>query len=34
MFTAVFATRVLMRLVYQRRNADQSALAKPTLLGV
>lgn len=34
MFTAVFATRVLMRLVYQRRNADQSALAKPSLLGV
>lgn len=34
MFTAVFATRVLMRLVYQRRNADESALAKPTLLGV
>lgn len=34
MFTAVFATRVLMRLVYQRRDADQSALAKPTLLGV
>ncbi len=34
MFTAVFATRVLMRLVYQRHNVDQSALAKPTLLGV
>jgi protein-export membrane protein SecD len=34
MFTAVFATRVLMRVVYQRRDADQSALAKPTLLGV
>jgi protein-export membrane protein SecD len=34
MFTAVFATRVLMRLVYQRRSVDQSALAKPTLLGV
>jgi preprotein translocase subunit SecD len=34
MFTAVFATRVLMRLVYQRRSADESALAKPTLLGV
>ncbi|HRI56237.1 MAG TPA: protein translocase subunit SecD [Anaerolineae bacterium] len=34
MFTAVFATRVLMRLVYQRRNVDASALAKPTLLGV
>ncbi len=34
MFTAVFATRVLMRLVYQRRGADQSALAKPSLLGV
>jgi protein-export membrane protein SecD len=34
MFTAVFATRVLMRLVYQRRNADASVLAKPNLLGV
>lgn len=34
MFTAVFATRVLMRLVYQRRGADESSLAKPSLLGV
>ncbi len=34
MFTAVFVTRVLMRLVYHRRNTDQSALAKPSLLGV
>jgi len=34
MFTAVFATRVLMRLFYQRRNAYLSSLAKPTLLGV
>ncbi|MER2599510.1 MAG: protein translocase subunit SecD [Caldilineales bacterium] len=34
MFTAVFATRVMMRLVYQRRGVDESALAKPALLGV
>ncbi|MFZ2489500.1 MAG: protein translocase subunit SecD [Anaerolineae bacterium] len=34
MFTAVFATRILMRLVYQRRGVEHSALAKSTLLGV
>lgn len=34
MFTAVFATRVLMRLVYQRRGVEDSSLANPTLLGV
>ncbi|MFN2166966.1 MAG: protein translocase subunit SecD, partial [Anaerolineae bacterium] len=34
MFTAVFVTRVFMRLVFQRRNADESLAGRAWLLGV
>lgn len=34
MFTAVFVTRVLMRLVFQRRSAEKSMSGKNWVLGV
>ena len=34
MFTAVFVTRVLMRLVFQRRGADKTLADKSWALGV